>query len=221
MDSRNQQYEFVYGTASDIGLRFGRTPNGHFWGRIILRLFGELLEQDDEFIVECKVNGLVEQYVGGSDCDYPGDRADLMCIFMEWLDEIRQYPAEVSKAGIESYLYPPRRAQYRRTGRYRGDAHGPASDIRCHPTPFVTEISKASPKLHEQRYRPDRHDPSAAGQHLGRKRQPAGKPSELRRQPGGQRISHALRAAQSCHDHAREQMGELRVGLHPIDQGRA
>jgi hypothetical protein len=40
-------------------------------------------EQDDAFIVEGKVDGLVEQYVGGSDCDYPSDRADLMCIFME------------------------------------------------------------------------------------------------------------------------------------------
>jgi hypothetical protein len=36
-----------------------------------------------------------------------------MRILMDWLDEIRQYPTEISKAGIESYLHPERRAQYR------------------------------------------------------------------------------------------------------------
>jgi hypothetical protein len=36
-----------------------------------------------------------------------------MRILMEWLDEIRQYPTEVSKAGIERYLHLERRAQYR------------------------------------------------------------------------------------------------------------
>ena len=113
MDSRNQQYELAYGTARAIGQRFGRNPNGHFWGRIILKLFGELLGQDDEFLVECKVNGLVEEYVAGSAWDGPGGRADFMRILMDWLDEIRQYPTEISKAGIESYLCPERRAQYR------------------------------------------------------------------------------------------------------------
>ena len=82
------------------------------------RIRAELVEQDDAFLVECKVNGLVEQYVAGSDCDYPGGRADFTRILMEWFDEIRQYPAEISKAGIESYLDPQRRAQYRQTGQY-------------------------------------------------------------------------------------------------------
>ncbi len=117
MDSRNQQYECAYRIARDIGQRFGRRPNGHFWGRIILKLFGELLEQDDEFLVECQVNGLVEAYVAGSAWDYPGGRARVMGILMEWLDEIRQYPTEISKAGIESYLYPRRRAQCKQAGR--------------------------------------------------------------------------------------------------------
>jgi len=116
MDSRNQQYEFAYRTVSDIGQRFGRTSTGHFWGRIILKLFGELLEQDDEFLVECKVNCLVEEYVAGSAWDYPGGRADFMCILMGWLEEIRQYPAEVARVGIQSYLHPQPRARYNRTG---------------------------------------------------------------------------------------------------------
>jgi hypothetical protein len=113
MDGRRDQYEMAYSTARAIGQRFGRTPNGHFWGRIILKLFGELLDQDDEFLVECKVNSLVEEYVAGSAWDAPGGRADFMRILMDWLDEIRQYPPEISKAGIESYLHPERRAQYR------------------------------------------------------------------------------------------------------------
>ena len=118
MDSRNEQHESAFRTASDIGQRFGRTPNGHLWGRIILKLFGELLEQDDEFLVECKVNGLVEEYVAGSAWDYPGGRAECMHILMEWLDEIRQYPTEIAQAGIESYLHPQRKAQYRQTRRH-------------------------------------------------------------------------------------------------------
>lgn len=113
MDSRNEQYEWAYETARAIGQRFGRTSNGHFWGRIILKLFGELLDQDDEFIVECRVNGLVEDYIAGSAWDYPGGRADFMRILMDWLDEIRQYPTEISKAGIEKYFHPERRAQYK------------------------------------------------------------------------------------------------------------
>jgi hypothetical protein len=118
MDSRNEQYECAFRTARDIGLRFGRTPNGHFWGRIILKLFGQLLEQDDEFLVECRVNGLVEEFVAGSARDCPGARARFMGILMERLDEIRQHPAVVSKAAIESYLYPRRKARYRQTGRH-------------------------------------------------------------------------------------------------------
>jgi len=118
MANRNEQYELVYRTVSDIGQRFGRTSSGHLWGRIILRLIGELLEQDDEFIVECKVNGLVEQYVAGSAWDYPGGRAEFMRLLLEWLDEVRQYPAEIAKAGIESYLHPQRRARYRQTERH-------------------------------------------------------------------------------------------------------
>ncbi len=113
MDSRNRQYESAYRTAGAIGQRFGRMPNGHFWGRIILKLFGELLEQEDEFIVECQVNALVEEYVAGSAWDGPGGRADFMRILMEWLEEIRQYPTEISKAAIERYLHPERRAQYK------------------------------------------------------------------------------------------------------------
>jgi hypothetical protein len=116
MESRNQQYELAYRTASDIGQRFGRTSNGHLWGRIILKLFGELLDQDDEFLVECRVNGLVEEYVAGSAWDYPGGRAEFMHILMEWLEEVRQYPAEIAKAGIESYLHPRRRTWCKRTG---------------------------------------------------------------------------------------------------------
>jgi hypothetical protein len=113
MDWRNEQYELAYRTARTIGQRFGRKPNGHLWGRIILKLFGELLEQDDEFLVECRVNALVEEYVTGSAWDCPGGRADFMCVLMGWLDEIRQYPTETAKAGIDSYLYPEHRAQYR------------------------------------------------------------------------------------------------------------
>ena len=113
MDSRDTQYELAYRTARAIGQRFGRTSSGHFWGRIILKLFGELLEQDDEFIVECRVNSLVEEYVAGSARDAPGGRAEFMRILMEWLDEIRQYPAEISRAGIEGYLHPERKAQCR------------------------------------------------------------------------------------------------------------
>jgi hypothetical protein len=64
MDDRNEQYEMAYRTARDIGQQFGRKSNGHLWGRIILKLFGELLDQDDEFLVECRVNGLVEEYLG-------------------------------------------------------------------------------------------------------------------------------------------------------------
>jgi hypothetical protein len=113
MDDRNKQYEMAYRTARAIGQRFGRTSNGHFWGRIILKLFGELLEQDDEFLVECRMNGLVEQYVAGSAWDAPGGRAEFMQILMDWLEEMRQYPAEIAQAGIESYLHPERRVQYR------------------------------------------------------------------------------------------------------------
>jgi hypothetical protein len=113
MDGKSREYELAYRTARAIGQRFGRTASGHFWGRIILRLFGELLDQDDEFIVECRVNSLVEEYVPGSAWDGPGGRAAFMRILMEWLDEIRQYPTDVSKAGIERYLHPQRRAQYR------------------------------------------------------------------------------------------------------------
>jgi hypothetical protein len=113
MHSRNNPYEPAYRTARAIGQRFGRTPSGHFWGRIILKLFGELLEQDDQFLVECRVNGLVEQYVAGSAWDGPGGRAEFMRILLEWLDEIRQYPTEISKAAIERYLHPERRTQYR------------------------------------------------------------------------------------------------------------
>jgi hypothetical protein len=117
MDSSNQQYEFAFRTARDIGQRFGRTASGHFWGRIILKCFGQLLEQDDEFLVECKVNWLVEEYVAGTAWDYPGGRAECMHILLEWLDEIRQYPTEVAQAGIESYLHPQRKAKYRQTWR--------------------------------------------------------------------------------------------------------
>ncbi len=113
MDSRDKQYELAYRTARAIGQRFGRTSSGHFWGRIILKLFAELLEQDDEFLVECRVNGLVEEYVAGSAWDAPGGRAEFMRILMEWLDEIRQHPTEISRAGIESYLHPERRARCR------------------------------------------------------------------------------------------------------------
>ncbi len=118
MDAENELYEFAYRTASDIGQRFGRTASGHLWGRIILKLFAELLEQDDEFLVECRVNGLVEQYVAGSAWDYPGGRAECMHILMAWLDEVRQYPPEVAKAGIESYLHRRRQARCGRTGRH-------------------------------------------------------------------------------------------------------
>lgn len=117
MDSRNQQYEFAFRTAGDVGQRFGRTASGHFWGRIILKLFGELLEQDDEFLVECQVNWLVEEYVAGSAWDYPGGRAYFMRIVMEWLAEIRQYPTEIAQAGIENYLHPQRKAQHRQMWR--------------------------------------------------------------------------------------------------------
>jgi hypothetical protein len=113
MDDRNEQYEMAYRTARDIGQQFGRKSNGHFWGRIILKLFGDLLDQDDEFLVECRVNGLVEGYVPGTAWDAPGGRAEFMGILMDWLDEIRQYPTEISQAGIESYLHPERRAKYR------------------------------------------------------------------------------------------------------------
>ncbi len=116
MDAGNELYEFAYRTASDIGQRFGRTASGHLWGRIILKLFAELLEQDDEFLVECRVNGLVEEYVAGSAWDYPGGRAECMRILMAWLDEVRQYPTGIAKAGIESYLHPRRRAGYKRIG---------------------------------------------------------------------------------------------------------
>ena len=118
MDSKSRQYELAYRTARAIGQRFGRTASGHFWGRIILRLFGELLEQDDEFLVECKVNWLVEEYVAESAWDYPGGRAECMRLLMAWLDEVRQYPMEIAKAGIESYLHPQRRTRYKRTGRH-------------------------------------------------------------------------------------------------------
>ena len=118
MDSQNRQYEMAYRTARAIGQRFGRTPSGHFWGRIILKRFSELLEQDDEFLVECRVNGLVEEYVPGSAWDGPGGRAEFMRILMDWLDELRQYPPEISKAGIDSYLHPERSAPYRQTRRY-------------------------------------------------------------------------------------------------------
>ena len=118
MDSQNRQYEMAYRTARAIGQRFGRTPSGHFWGRIILKLFGELLEQDDEFLVECRVNGLVEEYVAGSAWDAPGGRAEFMHILLEWLEEIRKYPAEMSKAAIASYLDPQRSARYGQTRRY-------------------------------------------------------------------------------------------------------
>ncbi len=113
MDSSNREYDLACRTAKAIGQRFGRTPSGHFWGRIILKLFGELLDQEDEFLVECRVNGLVEEYVPGSAWDTPGGHAEFMGILMDWLDEIRQYPAEVSQAAIERYLHPERRAQYR------------------------------------------------------------------------------------------------------------
>ncbi len=118
MDVENELYEFAYRTASDIGQRFGRTASGHLWGRIILKLFAELLEQDDEFLVECKVNGLVEQYVAGSAWDYPGGRAECMHILLEWLDEIRQYPTEIAKTAIESYLHRQRQVRCGRTGRH-------------------------------------------------------------------------------------------------------
>jgi hypothetical protein len=36
-----------------------------------------------------------------------------MRIVMDWLDEIRQYPTEISQAAIERYLHPERRAQYK------------------------------------------------------------------------------------------------------------
>lgn len=117
MDSRNEQYELAFRTATAIGQRFGRTPSGHLWGRIILRLFAELLEQSEEFVVECRVNSLVEEYVDGSAWDYPGGRAQFMQLLLGWLDEIRQYPPEVSKAGIESYLDPQRRAENRQMWR--------------------------------------------------------------------------------------------------------
>ncbi len=113
MDNRDRQHELAYQTAGAIGQRFGRTPDGHFWGRIILKLFVQLLEQEDEFLVECKVNGLVEEYVAGSAWDRPGGRGAFMHILMEWLDEVRRYPPAVSRAAIGSYLYPERRAQYR------------------------------------------------------------------------------------------------------------
>jgi hypothetical protein len=118
MDSSNEQYEFAFRAARDIGQRFGRTASGHFWGRIILKCFGQLLEQADEFLVECKVNWLVEEYVAGTAWDYPGGRAECMGILLEWLEEIRQYPAEVAQAGIESYLHPQRKAQYRQMWRH-------------------------------------------------------------------------------------------------------
>jgi hypothetical protein len=117
MDSSNEQYELAYKTASDIGQRFGRTASGHLWGWIILKLFGELLEQDDEFIVECRVNGLVEEYVADSAWDYPSGRAEFMHILLDWLDQIRQYPPELSKVGIETYLHPQRRARSRQPDR--------------------------------------------------------------------------------------------------------
>jgi hypothetical protein len=107
----------AYSTARAIGQRFGRTPSGHLWGRIILKLFEELLEQPDEFLVECKVNSLVEEYVAGSAWDYPGGRAQVMHLLLEWLEEIRQYPLEVSKAGIESYHDPQRRTEHRQAWR--------------------------------------------------------------------------------------------------------
>jgi hypothetical protein len=113
MDSKAKQYELAYETARAIGQRFGRTPDGHFWGRIILKLFVRLLEQDDEFLVECRVNGLVEEYVAGSAWDRPGGRGAFMRILLECLDELRRYPPALARAGIESYLYPERRAQYR------------------------------------------------------------------------------------------------------------
>jgi len=113
MDARTGQYESAYRTARAIGQRFGRTPSGHLWGRIILKLFDELLEQTDEFIVECRVNALVERYVAGSAWDHPGGRAQFMQLLVDWLEEIRQYPTEISRAGIESYLDPQCRAQYR------------------------------------------------------------------------------------------------------------
>ena len=118
MENQYRQYEMAYRTAQAIGQRFGRTPSGHFWGRIILKLFGELLEQDDEFLVECRVNSLVEQYVPGSAWDGPGGRAEFMGILMDWLDEIRQYPVEVSRAGIEGYLHPERRIPYGQTRQF-------------------------------------------------------------------------------------------------------
>ncbi|MBM4027085.1 MAG: hypothetical protein FJ280_17025 [Planctomycetes bacterium] len=118
MDRRNEQYERAYRTARDIGQQFGRTSNGHFWGRIILKLFEGLLEQDDEFLVESRVNGLVEQYVAGSAWDYPGGRADFMHLLLEQLEELRQYPTETAKAAIEGYLHPPSRARHRQTGRH-------------------------------------------------------------------------------------------------------
>jgi hypothetical protein len=62
--------------------------------------------------VECRVNGLVEEYVAGSVWDGPGGRAELMRILMQWLEEIRQYPTEIAKLGIEHYLHPERRARY-------------------------------------------------------------------------------------------------------------
>ncbi len=117
MDDRYEQYERAYRIVSDIGQQFGRTPNGHFWGRIILVLFRQLLEQDDEFLVECRVNSLVEQYVAGSAWDHPGGRAEFMGILMDRLDQIRQYPPAIARAAIESYLHPQRRTLYRQAWR--------------------------------------------------------------------------------------------------------
>jgi hypothetical protein len=113
MDGKTREYKLAYGTARAIGQRFGRTPSGHFWGRIILKLFGELLDQDDEFLVECRVNGLVEEYVPGSVWEGPGGRAEFMRILMDWLNDLRQYPTEISQAAIGRYLHPEHRAQYR------------------------------------------------------------------------------------------------------------
>ena len=58
----------------------------------------------------------------------------------------------------------------------------------------------------DHRDRPDRHKPAAAEQRIDRERQQARIQSDLRRQPGEQRVSHALRDEQRGDDHARERV---------------
>ncbi len=110
--TQRKQYEAAYQVARDIATRWGRTVEGHSWGRIILKRFSLILGERDEFAIEFHVNALAFEYVSErNDAIAKTERAHpgfYYKLLMGRLGAFRQYPVGVSRAAIEAYLYPRR-----------------------------------------------------------------------------------------------------------------